>query len=294
MEIEKEIRLGTHMQQQHALQSICMKSQWVYAVFWRILPRNFPPPKWNTEKQTCNRSREKNSRNWMLVWEDGFCDFNCGLQPGLFFKMTHEIYNYGEGIMGKIAATQGHKWIFRGQPDHPEINVLKKSAYSTIALVAVREGLLQLGSTLKITEDLQYVIFLQKEFYYLHTIPGVLPLHPSSQTFLAQNTFAKAPSMESMCTTQGDIDKMLCQDSNAQENYRPLQHMSLEPGFNQGSNFQACNESLNIASHEHQDLYSLVNCVPGTVVPSMSSLQALLSTLPSVTPSSSAIPSYMQ
>lgn len=63
----------------------------------------------------------------ILVWEDGFCNFaasstaemnsadhcppagtqsvygNCeyqqyqGLQPDLFFKMSHEIYNYGEG-----------------------------------------------------------------------------------------------------------------------------------------------------------------------------------------------------
>lgn len=58
----------------------------------------------------------------ILVWEDGFCNFaastaeinsgdcpsssaygSCefqhyqGLQPELFFKMSHEIYNYGEG-----------------------------------------------------------------------------------------------------------------------------------------------------------------------------------------------------
>jgi hypothetical protein len=55
----------------------------------------------------------------MLAWEDGFCNFvesmadfdsgaasyihknfdpqHDGLQPELFFKMSHEIYNYGEG-----------------------------------------------------------------------------------------------------------------------------------------------------------------------------------------------------
>ena len=62
----------------------------------------------------------------ILVWEDGFCNFAAsssseengggggggefpgssvvyglqpcrGLQPELFFKMSHEIYNYGEG-----------------------------------------------------------------------------------------------------------------------------------------------------------------------------------------------------
>jgi hypothetical protein len=36
----------THLLQ-HTLRSLCVheNSQWVYAVFWRILPRNYPPPK---------------------------------------------------------------------------------------------------------------------------------------------------------------------------------------------------------------------------------------------------------
>jgi hypothetical protein len=39
----------THLLQ-HTLRSLCTGGgdaapQWVYAVFWRILPRNYPPPK---------------------------------------------------------------------------------------------------------------------------------------------------------------------------------------------------------------------------------------------------------
>jgi hypothetical protein len=36
----------THLLQ-HTLRSLCTSdaSQWMYAVFWRILPRNYPPPK---------------------------------------------------------------------------------------------------------------------------------------------------------------------------------------------------------------------------------------------------------
>ena len=37
----------THLLQ-HTLRSLCAAhddAQWVYAVFWRILPRNYPPPK---------------------------------------------------------------------------------------------------------------------------------------------------------------------------------------------------------------------------------------------------------
>ncbi|KAG5383067.1 hypothetical protein IGI04_034537 [Brassica rapa subsp. trilocularis] len=114
----------THLLQ-HTLRSLCIheNSQWVYAVFWRILPRNYPPPKWDGQG-AYDRSRG-NRRNWILVWEDGFCNFSAsagevssgecsgsgstayghsdyqqyqGLQPELFFKMSHEIYNYGEGV----------------------------------------------------------------------------------------------------------------------------------------------------------------------------------------------------
>ena len=38
---------ATHLLQ-HTLRSLCSSDasqQWVYAVFWRILPRNYPPPK---------------------------------------------------------------------------------------------------------------------------------------------------------------------------------------------------------------------------------------------------------
>lgn len=50
------------------------------------------------------------SASWIriLVWEDGFCDFyecerggnGCGRRrfgADIFFKMTHEVYNFGEG-----------------------------------------------------------------------------------------------------------------------------------------------------------------------------------------------------
>jgi hypothetical protein len=66
-----------------------------------------------------NRSKG-NKRNWIMLWEDGFCNFSaCAgaaaagqevtaartsaddaqptMNPDLFFKMSHEVYNYGEG-----------------------------------------------------------------------------------------------------------------------------------------------------------------------------------------------------
>ncbi|XP_028053619.1 uncharacterized protein LOC114257985 [Camellia sinensis] len=51
-----------------------------------------------------------NKRNWILVWEDGFSDFykceKAGNVKGrfganVFFKMSHEVYSYSEGMVGK-------------------------------------------------------------------------------------------------------------------------------------------------------------------------------------------------
>ncbi|KAG2610590.1 protein RICE SALT SENSITIVE 3-like [Panicum virgatum] len=232
----------THLLQ-HTLRSLCTGDapQWVYAVFWRILPRNYPPPKWDLPGAAYDRTRG-NRRNWILAWEDGFCNFaaaavaaapaacgqegaaaaayagDCeaaaaasqeaakhqhqhqpqppGLQPELFFKMSHDIYNYGEGLIGKVAADHSHKWVFK-EPQEHETNPIAswsnpadshprtweaqfQSGIQTIALIAVREGVVQLGSMKKVAEDLSYVVMLRRKFGYLESIPGVLLQHPST------------------------------------------------------------------------------------------------------------------
>jgi len=187
----------THLLQ-HTLRSLCAHddAQWVYAVFWRILPRNYPPPKWDLHGGIYDRTRG-NRRNWILAWEDGFCNFaasGCdhegaaapaaayteraagqeanqqqGLQPELFFKMSHDIYKHGEGLIGKVAADHSHKWVFQEAqpPQEHEINLISswsnpadshprtweaqfQSGIKTIALIAVREGVVQLGSMKKV------------------------------------------------------------------------------------------------------------------------------------------------
>lgn len=151
MDVRQGLPTMNHLLQ-HTLRRICTESQWVYAVFWRILPRNYPPPQWETDGGM-DRSKG-NKRNWILVWEDGFCNFSAcaagvakdtrggppsypaaqskqrgnsdeceAMSPELFFKMSHEVYNYGEGLMGKVAADSSHKWVYREPVEH-EISFL--------------------------------------------------------------------------------------------------------------------------------------------------------------------------
>uniref|UniRef100_A0A2P2KB09 Transcription factor MYC/MYB N-terminal domain-containing protein n=1 Tax=Rhizophora mucronata TaxID=61149 RepID=A0A2P2KB09_RHIMU len=168
---------------QLTLRSLCScsnasSSKWVYAVFWRILPRNYPPPRWDYGGTALDRSKG-NKRNWILVWEDGFCDFyeceraGSGYMKGrfgadVFFKMSHEVYNYGEGLVGKVAADDSHKWVFRKNPNENDPNFVSSwntpiepqprawefqfsSGIQTIAIISVREGVIQLGSLDKVS-----------------------------------------------------------------------------------------------------------------------------------------------
>ncbi|KAG5520970.1 hypothetical protein RHGRI_033506 [Rhododendron griersonianum] len=282
---------ATHILQQ-TLRSFCNirnSSQWVYAVFWRILPRIYPPPKWDGHGGAYDRSRG-NRRNWILVWEDGFCNFgssgaemingdgdcaagssvygNCeyqhyqiGLQPELFFKMSHEVYNYGEGLIGKVAADHSHKWIYKEHNESQEIDFLSvwqnsadshprtweaqfQSGIKTIALIAVREGVVQLGSLHKVMEDLNYVVLLREKFNYIESIPGVLLPHSSSPP--------PPPPYPFKINGYGAPESWHFQGSN------PTPPIEL--------------------SHHH------FNQPAARITPSMSSLEALLSKLPAVVP----------
>ncbi|CAI9115838.1 OLC1v1016841C1 [Oldenlandia corymbosa var. corymbosa] len=192
-------------------------SKWVYSVFWRILPRNYPPPKWDHGGSILDRAKG-NKRNWILVWEDGFCDFceceraGSGYVKGrfgadIFFKMSHEVYNFGEGLVGKVASDNSHKWVYRDCQNENDPNFVPSwsvsidpqprawdaqfsSGIQTIAVIAVREGLIQLGSFHKVNEDLNLVISIQRKFSYLQSIPGIyaiqrpyLPIQQNTHTF---------------------------------------------------------------------------------------------------------------
>ncbi|CDY24511.1 hypothetical protein BRARA_A02455 [Brassica rapa] len=288
----------THLLQ-HTLRSLCIheNSQWVYAVFWRILPRNYPPPKWDGQG-SYDRSRG-NRRNWILVWEDGFCNFaasaaevnsgECsgggdsstaygnsdyqqyqGLQPELFFKMSHEIYNYGEGLIGKVAADHSHKWIYK-EPNDQEINFLSawhnsadsyprtweaqfQSGIKTIALISVREGVVQLGSVHKVVEDLSNVVMLRKKLSYIESIPGVLLPHPSSSGY---------PFINASPSDTWHFPGIAPPQSQTEHHQQHFYHSDHNHRF--------------LMSNHHQPQAM-------KITPSMSSLEALLSKLPSVVP----------
>lgn len=166
-----------------ALRSVCLNSDWTYSVFWTIRPR--PRVRGGNG---CKVGDDNGSL--MLMWEDGFCrgrvgeclDEVDGEDPvrKAFSKMSIQLYNYGEGLMGKVASDKCHKWVFK-EPTECEPNISNywqssfdalppewtdqfESGIQTIAVIQAGHGLLQLGSCKIIPEDLHFVLRMRHTF----------------------------------------------------------------------------------------------------------------------------------
>ncbi|GMH05627.1 hypothetical protein Nepgr_007467 [Nepenthes gracilis] len=166
-----------------ALRSVCINSDWTYSVFWTIRPR--PRVRGGNG---CKVGDDNGSL--MLMWEDGFCRGRVGdcldeidsEDPvrKAFSKMSIQLYNYGEGLMGKVASDKCHKWVFK-EPSECEPNISNywqssfdalppewtdqfESGIETIAVIQAGHGLLQLGSCKIIPEDLHFVLRMRHTF----------------------------------------------------------------------------------------------------------------------------------
>jgi len=127
-------------------------------------------------------------------------------------------------------------------------------------LIAVREGVVQLGAVHKVVEDLSYVVLLRKKFAYIESIPGVLLPHPSSAAFPPCNGGGYGGMPPEMWSGY------------------PGGPMAIGPA------------GQLLDHHQHQYGYDVLSPVQQhqpmvrMITPSMSSLEALLSKLPNVVP----------
>ncbi|KAM3396054.1 hypothetical protein BC332_19578 [Capsicum chinense] len=199
-----------------ALRSVCLNTDWTYSVFWTIRPR--PRVRGGNG---CKVGDDNGSL--MLMWEDGFCrgrGTDCleemdgeDLVRKAFSKMSIQLYNYGEGLMGKVASDKCHKWVFK-EPTECEPNISNywqssfdalppewtdqfESGIQTIAVIQAGHGLLQLGSCKIIPEDLHFVLRMrhtfeslgyQSGFYLSQLFSSTRTSSPSSAIPLKQPT----------------------------------------------------------------------------------------------------------
>ncbi|CAI5466104.1 unnamed protein product [Closterium sp. Yama58-4] len=175
------------------LRSLCSPDGWTYAVFWKLKRRN----------------------RMVLTWEDGYFSMDT---PGAIqkdqsadissidgnvlgmavAKMSYHIYSFGEGVVGRVAFSGKHQWIFAprsqgasGMDSRHGFSSMKgyggctgvdkypsgwddqfAAGVKTIAVIAVPEGVLQLGSSRSMPEDLKFVSHIRSLFAALQTVPG--------------------------------------------------------------------------------------------------------------------------
>ncbi|MCO5548843.1 hypothetical protein L7F22_002305 [Adiantum nelumboides] len=204
---------------QQALKSLCSKTGWCYAVFWKLKRRS----------------------RMMLTWEDGYCDYSrssaeaCNssvctdtggnpldqggsgdLEGQISFavaRMSYYVYSMGEGIIGRVAFTGKYQWVFHdgekqlgiasgGSLDNQSVSEKNPDGWQnqfaagikTIAVIAVPQGVVQLGSTklgivtwlqqlsgphllyedseFEVMEDLKWIDHVKSVFSALQTAPS--------------------------------------------------------------------------------------------------------------------------
>ncbi|KAG2308775.1 hypothetical protein Bca52824_028523 [Brassica carinata] len=186
------------------LRSLCSNTEWRYAVFWKLN----------------HRSR------MVLTLEDAYYDNHghnnspgvqgCGVIPkdmhgahdslGLAVaKMAYHVYSLGEGIVGHVALSGGHQWVFPENYGNchsaAEFHNVWESQISagvkTILVVAVGPcGVVQLGSLLKVDEDVTLVNHIRHMFLALK---DPMADHAASLMQCNMNNSLSLPKIPSEC-----------------------------------------------------------------------------------------------
>uniref|UniRef100_A0A6N2KXG1 BHLH domain-containing protein n=1 Tax=Salix viminalis TaxID=40686 RepID=A0A6N2KXG1_SALVM len=230
----------------NTLRSLCFNTDWNYAVFWKL----------------------KHRARMVLTWEDGYyenCELHDAFESKCFSqtqenlhgghytrdllglavaKMSYHVYSLGEGIVGQVAVSGKHQWIFADKYaassfSSNEFSNGWQSQFSagikTIVAVAVMPyGVVQLGSLNKVIEDVNLVTCIQDVFFALQAssvrhVNG--PLQHSMNSALCPKTAAglrnKQQVLEISTPTNDESIKLLHLRSNASY----LDHQS-QPGMN--------------------------------------------------------------
>ncbi|XP_051118770.1 transcription factor EMB1444-like isoform X2 [Andrographis paniculata] len=151
-------------QLQPLLRNLCFDSGWNYAVFWKLKHRA-------RMMLTCEDAYYVGNESTDRKWFNSTPNDPLGL---VVAKMSYEVYSLGEGIVGQVAVSGKHSWIYSDQTVSESSSSSEyfgplQSQFSvgikTIAVMAVvPHGVVQLGSLHKIAEDLKLVEHIRNAF----------------------------------------------------------------------------------------------------------------------------------
>ncbi|XP_041003807.1 transcription factor bHLH155-like isoform X2 [Juglans microcarpa x Juglans regia] len=162
-----------------ALRSLCLNRDWMYAVFWKLKHRSRMVLTWEDAYYDFHERHDSPGNNCCSKTADKLHDGHYSHDPlGLAVaKMSYHVYSLGEGIVGQVAVTGKHQWIFADK----QITSSRLSfeycdgwqtqfsaGIRTIAVVPVApHGVVQLGSLNKVGEDVKLVNHIRDVFFDL-------------------------------------------------------------------------------------------------------------------------------
>ncbi|KAG7568779.1 Helix-loop-helix DNA-binding domain superfamily [Arabidopsis thaliana x Arabidopsis arenosa] len=205
---------------QEILRSFCSNTDWNYAVFWQL--------------------KHRGSR-MVLTLEDAYYDHHGTNMHGTHdplglavAKMSYHVYSLAEGIVGQVAVSGEHQWVFPENYDNChsafEFHNVWESQISagikTILVVAVgRYGVVQLGSLCKVNEDVNLVNHIRHLFLALR---DPLADHAANLMQCNMNNSLCLPNMpseglhaEAFPDCSGEVDKAMdVEESNILTQYK--------------------------------------------------------------------------
>ncbi|KAJ8650197.1 hypothetical protein MRB53_003220 [Persea americana] len=164
------------LQHKEALRMLCCGNGWSYGVLWGVKP----------------------SDPMLLMSEDAYHEEETGT---LVEKMLHQVHLVGEGVIGQVAISGKHRWIFSdtycGEPsqigpyenqsvfqDTSEWHCQFLAGIKTIAIISVSPQIVvQFGSTQKILENLEFVEQAKCLFQQVQSVEGSFPYEKSQKAF---------------------------------------------------------------------------------------------------------------
>ncbi|KAG8389226.1 hypothetical protein BUALT_Bualt02G0206800 [Buddleja alternifolia] len=172
-------------QLQQVLRSFCFNTGWKYAVFWKLKHRARIMFTWEDAYYDNNQYPDKNWSNETAGSSNGGPHSHDPLGLAIA-KMSYQVYSLGEGIVGQVAVSGKHSWIFSDQYVADSSSTSEyfggwqnqfSAGIKTIAVVAViPHGVVQLGSLHQIAEDLKLVDHIRNVFSELQdSLAGSVP-----------------------------------------------------------------------------------------------------------------------
>ncbi|XP_030933859.1 transcription factor bHLH155 [Quercus lobata] len=162
------------------LRTLCLNTGWKYAVFWKFKYRARMVLTWEDAYYDSHHEQHDSlANNYSSKTQEKLPDGHYSHDPlGLAVaKMSYHVYSLGEGIVGQVAVTGKHQWIFADK--HVTNSCLSyeycdgwqtqfSAGIRTIVVVSVApHGVVQLGSLNKVNEDMKLVNHIRDVFLTL-------------------------------------------------------------------------------------------------------------------------------